>query len=43
MPMVKGKIGDKIVDVLTDTSCSGIVVRKELLSERQLTGDFNCI
>ena len=28
MPVVKGKIGDKTVDVLRDTGCSGIVVKK---------------
>lgn len=41
MPMVKGKIGDKVVDVLRD-NCNGIAVKKELVSEGQLTGDFNC-
>ena len=43
MPGVRGKIGDKTVDVLRDTGCSGIVVRKELVSESQFTGDFNCM
>ena len=43
MPVVKGKIGDKAVDVLRDTGYSGIVVKKKLVSEVQLTGDFNCM
>jgi len=43
MPVVKGKIGDKTVDVLRDTGCSGIVVKKELVSEGQYTADFNCM
>ena len=43
MPVVKGKIGDRTDDVLRDTGCSGIVVKKELVSEGQLTGDFNCV
>lgn len=43
MPVVKGKIGDKTVDVLRDTGCSGIVVKKELVSEGQCKGDLNCI
>ena len=43
MPVVKVKIGDKTVDVLRDTVCSGIVVSKELVSEEQFTGDFNCM
>ena len=28
MPVVKGQIDDKTVDVLRDTGCSGIVVKK---------------
>ena len=43
MPVVKGKIRDKTVDVLRDTGCSGIIVKKELVSEGQFTGDFNCM
>ena len=43
MPVVKGKIGDKTVNVLRDTGCSGIVVKKDLVSEEQFTGDFNCM
>jgi len=43
MPVVKGKIGDKTVDVLRDTGCSGIVVKRQLVSEGQFTGDFNCM
>ena len=31
MPVVKGTIGDKTVDVLRDTGCSGMVVKKESL------------
>ena len=43
MPVVKGKVGDKTVDVLRDTGCSGIVVKKEPVSEEQYRGDFHCI
>ena len=43
MPVVKGNVGDKTVDVLRDTGCSGIEVKKELVSEEQYTGDFNCM
>ena len=39
MSVVKGKIGD----VLRDTGRSGIVVKKEVVSEEQYTGDFNCM
>ena len=41
MPIVKGRVGEKTVDVLRDTGCSGIVVKKDLVSEEQFTGDFN--
>ena len=41
MPVVKGRAGEKSVDVLRDTGCSGIVVKRDLVSEDQFTGDFN--
>ena len=41
MPVVKGRVGEKSVDVLRDTRCSGIVVKTDLASEDQFTGDFN--
>ncbi|XP_033114262.1 uncharacterized protein LOC117114683 [Anneissia japonica] len=33
MPVVKGKIGDTLVSVLRDSGCSGVVVRRNLVSE----------
>ena len=41
MPVVKGRVGEKPVDVLRDTGCSGIVMKRELVSDDQFTGDFN--
>ena len=41
MPVVKGKVGEKTVDVLRDTGCSGVVVKKDLVGEDQFTRDFN--
>ena len=41
MPIVKGRVGEKTVDVLRDTGCSGVVVKKDLVGEDQFTGDFN--
>ena len=41
IPVVKGRVGEKTVDILRDTGCSGIVVKKNLVSEDQFTGDFN--
>ena len=41
MAVMKGTVGENSVDVLRDTGCSGIVVKKDLVSEEQFTGDFN--
>ena len=41
MPFVKGRVGEKCVDVLRDTGCSGIEVKRDLVSEDQFTGYFN--
>ena len=41
MPGVKGRVGEKCVDVLRDTGCNGIVVKRDVVSEDQFTGDFN--
>ena len=37
MPVVKGKIGKETVGVLRDNGCSGIVVKKELVSKKKST------
>ena len=36
MPVVKGRVGEKTVDVLRDTGYSGIVIKNNLASEDQL-------
>ena len=41
MPVVKGRVGEMTVDVLRDTGCSGIVLKRSLVSEDQFTSDFN--
>ena len=41
IPVVKGRVGEKTVDVLRDTCCSGVLVKKDLVGEDQFTGDFN--
>ena len=38
LPIVKGLVGDKTVDVLRDTGCEGVVVRRGLVDDDQLTG-----
>ena len=39
MPVMTGRIGDTKVSVLRDSGCSGIVVRRSLISDDQLTGE----
>ena len=41
MPVVKGKVGNTNVNVLRDTGCSGVVVKKELVAEDQYIGEYN--
>ena len=41
MPVVKCRVGEKTVDVLRDTGCSGVVVKRDIVGEDQFTGDFN--
>ena len=38
LPVVKGLVGDKTVNVLRDTSCEGDVVSRRLVEDSQLTG-----
>ena len=40
MPVVKGRVREKTVDVLRDTGCSRVVVKKDLVGEDQFTGDY---
>ena len=40
MSVVKGRVGEKCVDVLRDTGCSEIVVKRDLGSEDQFTADL---
>ena len=41
MPVVKGKVGNTSVNVLRDTGCSSVVVKKELVAEDQYIGEYN--
>ena len=38
MPVVRGKIGTKSVDVLRDTGCSGVIVKQQHVTDDQHTG-----
>ncbi|GFO00799.1 Zinc finger protein [Plakobranchus ocellatus] len=39
LPVLKGQIGGREVDVMRDTGCEGVVVRKQLVDTSQLTGE----
>ena len=41
MPVVKGQVAGKSLNVLRDTGCSGIIVKKNLVNEEQYTGDYS--
>ena len=38
MPVVRGRVGENAVDTLRDTGCSGVVIRRSLVTDGQLTG-----
>ncbi len=38
MPVVRGRVGENAVDTLRDTGCSGVVIRRSLVTDEQLTG-----
>ena len=38
MPVKKGLIGNVEVSVLRDRGCNSVIVKKDLVEERQLTG-----
>ena len=39
LPVLSGKVGGKKVEVLRDTGCSGVIIRRELVDEADFTGD----
>ena len=38
LPVLSGKVGGKKVEVLRDTGCSGVIIRRELVDEADFTG-----
>ena len=37
MPLATGKVGENVIEVLHDTSCNGVIVRKELVKVDDFT------
>ena len=40
IPLMTGRVGNQTVTLLRDTGCDGVVVKRDLVEQRQLTGDF---
>ena len=40
MPLATGKVGENVVEVLCDTGCNGIIVRRVLVKKDDLTGSM---
>ena len=43
LPVLKGKVKGKSVEVLRDTGCSGVIVKRELVDDEDLTGEVGHI
>ena len=39
LPVTKEFVGDTSVSVLRDTGCNGVIVKKDLISDEQFTGE----
>ena len=40
IPLMTGRVGNHTVTLLRDTGCDGVVVKRDLVEQCQLTGDF---
>ena len=43
LPVLSGKVGGKKVEVLRDTGCSEIIIRRELVDETEFNGEMGHI
>ena len=43
LPVLSGKVEGKKVEVLRDTGCSGVIIRRELVDETNFTGEMGHI
>ena len=43
MPLVTGKVGENEVEVLRDTGCNGVIVRRELVMKDDFTGSMGYV
>ena len=40
MPVLNGLVGNKVVSVLRDSGCSGVLVKQKFVNKNQYTGEF---
>ena len=43
MPLATGKVGESVVEVLRDTGCTGVIVRRELVKKKDFTGSMGYV
>ena len=43
LPVMSGKVGNKNVEVLRDSGCNGIIVKRELVDEADFIGKVGCM
>ena len=43
MPLATGKVGENEVEVLRDTDCNGVIVRRELVKKEDFTGSMGYV
>ena len=43
LPVMSGKVGGKNVEVLRDSGCNGVIVKRELVDEVNFTGEMGHI
>ena len=42
LPLITGKVGEKSAEVLHDTGCTEVIVKRDLVSQDQLCGTYGC-
>ena len=42
MPVVTGKVGDRCVEDMRDIGCNGVIIKKDLVSQKELTENEGC-
>ena len=43
LPVLSGKVGSKKLEVLQDTGCSGVIIRRKLVDETNFKGEMGHI